>query len=59
MISILNSFLSLEFLSKAMNAKKGKEKKKQQYIPKTFLSILKKSGVSFPLQQLLFRMQYS
>lgn len=58
MISILNSFLSLEFLSKAMNTKKGKEKKKQ-YIPKTSLSILKKSGVSFPLQQLLFRMQYS
>lgn len=41
-----------------MNTKKGKEKKKQ-YIPKTSLSILKKSGVSFPLQQLLFRMQYS
>lgn len=34
MISILNSFLSLEFLSKAMNTKKGKEKKKNNIYQK-------------------------
>lgn len=36
MISILNSFLSLEFLSKAMNAKKGKEKKNNNTYQKHF-----------------------
>lgn len=41
MISILNSFLSLEFLSKAMNTKKGKEKKKTIYTKNISLHIEK------------------